>query len=99
MFKAYYNLIIRNALFLRLYTLFANIINISLVLRSWGIFDATAKPVGDKGKKELPIKEVDLAAFVIPLALTALNFKKTSNLPNYPVVKNLYKWNIILVKI
>ena len=36
--------------------------------------DAAAKPVGDRGKKELPIKGVDMATFVITPALTALNF-------------------------
>ena len=38
--------------------------------------DAAAKHVGDRGKKELPIKEGDLATFVITLALTALNFRE-----------------------
>ena len=36
--------------------------------------DAAAKPVGDRVKKELPIRKGDLATFVINLALTALNF-------------------------
>ena len=43
--------------------------------------DAAAKPVGDRGKKELPIKEGDLANFVITPALTALKFGERSTLP------------------
>ena len=35
----------------------------------------SSKPVGDRGKKELPIRKGDLATFVITPAITALNFE------------------------
>ena len=69
-----------------------------------GILDAAAKPVGDRGKKELPIKKVDLATFVISFEVDALNFVETITLRIYycdniiNIGEKIYKSNSNITK-
>ena len=66
----------------KIFTIFATVIKIFTVFDELRDIGCSSKPVGDRGKKELPIRKGDLATFVITPAITALKFGgKNSILP------------------